>query len=188
MGIRSRIRGPVGASADARYLHRALITDDTHSPSRMWRGVTAQVPAPQRDGYAPTVRDCPPLLRRVKSIPRPRTACTFMVVVFGSAVVAPAPGSANNSIELPRQLTSPAASAAPRPALPAVCLFLLESNDAQDRGSALRASGSSRAGGGVPGETRTQSGKGQCASVVPTSRVHQGAESKGSALVERRMP
>jgi len=37
MGIRSRIRGPVGASADARYLHRALITDDTHSPSRMWR-------------------------------------------------------------------------------------------------------------------------------------------------------
>lgn len=132
---------PSAPSRMLRHLHRAMITDNTDSRPRIWRGV------PRKWGWekqlrAPHPHRTPPLLRRGNSIPRPR-ARVFLVVSATCSSLALRVRRQRNVWA--HQSNFPAAFAAPRPALPAVSVSLLET---MTRRSSARPYGLGLSGGG----------------------------------------
>ena len=190
MAARSRSRKPVGALTHARHLHRIKIADDTDSPPRIWRGVPRKSRRPLQMGSPPPRRDCPPLLRRVNLIPRPRACVHLKVVVFGSGSSL-AFGFANKIKVWAHRLDSPAASAAPLDRAPSRVPVCAGANDARSR-ARPPASGSS-GGVGVDAEIHEYANSEGIHVERSTGRVHQGRKkgppwSKGRKSQMTRSP
>ena len=183
MAARRHIRRPVGANAHARSLHRALIADETDSRPRICRGVP-------RKSRRPKYLESPP------TPPGPRRSAAGEVSSSTTLPRAPQGGGlrlrartshsgfGNNSNEWPHQPTSPAACAAPRPALGVLIQSVPSKTSAQGFGSAFGL-GESRTGWGVrcgnAGMRKPQTGCHSRRSFH--GRIHQGAERKVCALV-----